>query len=135
MNVSLGKCARWIPANGGNKHNTAMEATKVKGSIVPYTEKPESWSSAGCRKITESESDVINKEMFHFSQLGYFGILFVSVCIFLMQIIMSIVMFQDLSPQPLHPTVTIVFNTITYIGAIHSLLCLVALVLTYIAIK
>ena len=74
MNVSLGKCARWIPANGGNKHNTAMEATKVKGSIVPYTEKPGSWSSAGCRKITESESDVINKEMFHFSQLGYFGI-------------------------------------------------------------
>ena len=24
--------------------------------------------------FTESESDVINKEMFHFSQLGYFGI-------------------------------------------------------------
>ena len=26
MSASLGKCARWIPANGDNKHNTALEA-------------------------------------------------------------------------------------------------------------
>ena len=47
----------------------------------------------------------------------------------------TVIVFQDLNPQPLPPVVNVVFEAITYTGVVLSLVCLIALVLTYMAVK
>ena len=51
---------------------------------------------------------------------------------FMLSTVMS---FQDLNPQPLPPDAALTLSIVTYIGSVLSLLCLIAFIVTYLAVK